>query len=260
MCRSLYDRSSFPAVIHIRLQRAMRKPSTASRWTRHLVYRAEHIRTTWTLRLGLLALVVVAPWLTSGWWTGAIARSLICDASLAPSDAIFVENFDPDYLLFARATELRLAGLAARVLVPVQTEPETQQPRGVALGIAEMMASISRIGPIEIVPIREVEPITLNAARDVQGFLEREHIRSVIVVTPLFRSRRSALVYSATLGSAGIAVRCEPVQESRGVNTWTRSWHGIQDVVEQWLKLQYYRLYVLPFHLNSGGHPAQQSS
>jgi hypothetical protein len=31
------------------------------------------------------------------------------------------------------------------------------------------------------------------------------------------------------------------------VNNWTQTWHGIQDVVEQWLKLQYYRLWVLPF-------------
>ncbi len=83
----------------------------------------------------------------------------------------------------------------------------TQEPNDVALGIAEVMARIARVGAIEIVPIREVEPITLNAARDVQRFLEREHIRSVIVVTPLFRSRRSALVYGATLGRAGIAVR-----------------------------------------------------
>jgi hypothetical protein len=117
----------------------------------------------------------------------------------------------------------------------------------VALGIAQVMATISRVGETEIIPTREVEPITLNAARDVQRFLEREHIRSVIVVTPLFRSRRSALVYGATLGRAGIAVRCQPVQGSRGVNTWTRSWHGIQDVLEQWVKLQYYRLYVMPF-------------
>ena len=74
-----------------------------------------------------------------------------------------------------------------------------------------------------------------------------QRIRSVIVVTPLFRSRRSALVYSATLGPAGVTVWCEPVQGSVGVNAWTRSWHGIQDVVQQWLKLHYYRLYVLPF-------------
>ncbi len=88
----------------------------------------------------------------------------------------------------------------------------------------------------------------LNAARDIQRFLEREHIRSLIVVMPLFRSRRSALVYAATLGRAGITVRCEPVQGSVKVDSWTQSWHGIQNVMEQWLKLQYYRCYVLPLH------------
>jgi hypothetical protein len=99
--------------------------------------------------------------------------------------------------------------------------------------------------------IREVEPISLNAASDILRFLEREHIRSVIVVSPLFRSRRSALVYGATLGGAGITVRCEPTRETRGVDTWTRSWHGVQKVAEQWLKLQYYRLYVFPFRLHA---------
>jgi hypothetical protein len=33
---------------------------------RHLVYRAEHIRTTWKLHLGLVAAAVTAVWLTSG--------------------------------------------------------------------------------------------------------------------------------------------------------------------------------------------------
>ena len=55
--------------------------------------------------------------------------------------------------------------------------------------------------------------------------------------------------HDATLGRAGIAVRCEAVQGTRGVDTWAKSWHGVQNVIEQWLKLQYYRLYVLPFRL-----------
>ena len=246
----LYDRASFPTAIHLRRHCAMQKLSTTPSWTRHLFYRAEHIRTTWKLRLGLLTLVVALLWLTNGWWTAAIARSLVCDASLAPSDAILVENFDPDYLLFERATQLRQAGFAQRVLVPTSTDPGTSEVNAVALGTVEVMARLSRIGPIETVPVREAEPITLNAARDLQHFLEREHIRSVIVVTSLFRSRRSALVHAATLGRAGIAVRCQPVQGVRAPDTWTRSWHGIQNVVEQWFKLQYYRLYVLPFRLN----------
>jgi hypothetical protein len=238
----------------------MQKPFGTPGWTRHLVYRAEHTRTTWKLRLGLLTLVLVSLWLTSGWWTVAVARSLVCDASPALSDAILIENFDPDYLLFERATRLRRAGLAARVLVPIWRDPGTQTPNAVALGTAQVMATISRIGPIEVVPVREVEPITLNVATDVRGFLEREHIRSVIVVTPLFRSRRSALVYADMMGSADVAVHCEAVQGSRGLNDWTLSWHGIEEVVQQWLKLQYYRLYVLRFRVNPDRHPVKHSS
>jgi hypothetical protein len=120
-------------------------------------------------------------------------------------------------------------------------------PNAVALGTVQVMASISRIGAIEIVPTRQSEPITLHAAYDAQRFLEREHVRSVIVVSPLFRSRRSALVNAATLGRAGITVHCEPVREAHHVDNWTSSWHGIQEVSEQWVKLVYYRVYALPF-------------
>ena len=225
----------------------MHNAPLSRRWTRYFVYRSEHIRTTWKFRVASVVVVLVVVWLTRGWWSVAIASSLVCESSIVPSDAILVENFDPDYLVFERATQLRRAGFANRVLVPVRTDAGTSKPNSVALGITEVMASIARLGPFDVVPIREVEPITLNASRDMLGFIEREHIRSVIVVSPLFRSRRSALVYGTTFGRAGITVRCERVQGTRGVDTWTRTWHGIQIVAEQWLKLKYYTLYVLPF-------------
>jgi hypothetical protein len=227
----------------------MSRPSNTRSWTRHVVYRTEHTRTTWKFRVGLVAITVATAWLTSGWWTVAVGRSLVCDANRSPSDAILVENFDPDYLLFERARTLREAGVAERVLVPVPSGSEPGELRNVALRTAEMMATLSRLGVMDVVPIREVEPISLNAARDVQRFVEEQQIHSVIVVSPLFRSRRSSLVYTATLGRAGIAVSCEPVQGTRGVANWTSSWHGVQEVAEQWVKLQYYRLYVLPFRL-----------
>jgi hypothetical protein len=229
----------------------MREYPNAPRWTRHFVYRTEHTRTTWKFRVGLVALVLVASWLTRGWWTVAIARSLVCDGNRAPSDAILVENFDPDYLVFKRATQLREAGSATRVLVPVPRDPGTSDSGSFELATTEMMAKVARLGVFEVVPIRKVEPISLNAALDVLRFVERERIHSVIVVSPLFRSRRSALVYGATLGGAGITVSCDPVQGMRGVDTWSVSWHGVQEVAEQWMKLQYYRLYVLPFRLRS---------
>ena len=234
----------------------MQRHPTAHGWTRHFFYRAEHIRTTWMLRLALPTILFVVLWLTSGWWTAAMARSLVCDASRTPSDAILVENFDPDYRLFDCARRLRREGVSSRVLVPTWTDPGTMEPNQVALGTVQVMSTIARLGEVEVIPTTQAEPITLNAARDIQHFLEKEHIRSILVVTPMFRSRRSSLVYAATLGRAGIAVRCLPVAGDLGVDTWTRSWHGIQQVVEQWIKLHYYRLYVLPSHSDPREAPA----
>lgn len=221
-------------------------------WTRHLFYRAEHTRTTWRFRFGLLATLVFVGWLTRGWLSVVIADSLVCNGSAAPSDAILVENFDPTYLTFETAARLRKAGVASRVLVPVARNQNDAEVNRVSRGVAELMADIARLGPIEVIPIGEVEPVSLNAAREILQFVEGQRIRSVVVVTPLFRSRRSQLVYEATLGAAGVAVTCEPVRGGRDRDTWSQSWHGVQNVLEQWIKLQYYRLYVLPFQVSHG--------
>ena len=221
----------------------------ARTWTRHLVHRSERLRTTWKLRLAVLALVGGLTWATAGWWTIGLARSLACQANKTPSDAIVVENFEVDnYLVFERAGELRRAGLASRIMVPVMADAGSGEPNAVALATANVVAGFARTGGFDVVPIREIEPISLNAARAVQRVAERDGLRSVIIVSPFFRSQRSALVYGATLGAAHIAVTCEPVEGMPGVQTWTATWHGIQNVAEQWLKLQYYRLFVLPFH------------
>ena len=225
--------------------------SRAPRWTRHFVYRAEITRTTWLCRFGIVAIVIAVLWFGRGWWTVALGRSLVCDANTAPSDAMLVENFDPDFMVFKRAGQLRMSGAAARVLVPIETDSGNATDNPVRVGTAEVMARLARIEHVEMVPIRVVEPISLNAAYDVLRFLQAEHLQSVLVLSPLFRSRRSALVYGAVLRRAGITVRCEPVEEQPDVEHWTRTWHGVQEVAEQWIKLQYYRIYVLPFHLRT---------
>src|SRR5438045_3517483 len=146
----------------------MRESPQRPSWKRHFVYRTEHIRTTWKFRIGFVGLVLATVWLTSGWWTVAVARSLVCDANIAPSDAILVENFDhPDYFAFERAARLRRDGFAARVLVPIPTDPTTFEFNDVALGMAEVVARVARLGEFDPVPFREVEPISLNAAHDV---------------------------------------------------------------------------------------------
>src|SRR5436189_4511758 len=93
-------------------------------WRRHLYYRTECVKTTWKLRVGVLAVIIAAGALSHRLSEDHIARSLICDGDLAPSDIILVENFDPNYVLFERAAALQKAGIAPRIVVPVQGSHE----------------------------------------------------------------------------------------------------------------------------------------
>jgi hypothetical protein len=115
--------------------------------------------------------------------------------------------------------------------------------------IAESMARVAQLQAPEILPIRMIEPISLNAAYQSRDFLTKENLRSVIVVTDGFRNQRSALVYHAVLDPAGIQVGYIPVFGQKTPKNWTTTWHGIEDVTGQLLKLQYYRFYVLQTRL-----------
>lgn len=92
---------------------------------------------------------------------------------------------------------------------------------------------------------QEIEPISLNAAYQVRDVLTKAGLKSVIVVTPGFRSQRSSLVYQTVLTPVGITVYCVPVFGQKTSQNWAATWHGMQEVTEQFLKLQFYRFYVL---------------
>jgi hypothetical protein len=196
--------------------------------------------------MGLLLGTLVVGALTRGWWLTFIGRSLVCEENIASADAIVVENFDPDYRLFERAAELQRDGWSARTLVPTRTgSSDSGEANPIAEGIAELMARFARVRHLEIVPIREVEPYSLNAAIQIRDFLIREHVRSILLVSPAFRSRRSALVYRAIMSPLGIRVHCLATFGEYTPENWTTSWHGIQGVIEQFIKLQYYRFFVV---------------
>ena len=223
----------------------------AKNWTQAFWYREERVRTTWRLRFLLLVIAAASLWATRGWWASAVGRGLVCDASLGQADAIVIDNLDINYLLFEHAAQLIQRGMAARVFVPTNAAPDGIQPDLVSAGIVDVMASTARLSGIESVPIREVEPITLNTAYQIEARLLKDHIRSVVIVTPALRSRRSWLVYSTVFGDGAIRSYCAPVFAG-DPSEWNHSWHGIEQVVEQYRKLAYYRLYVWPFLLHRG--------
>src|SRR5215471_3011597 len=114
-------------------------------WYQHFFQRKVVLKTTWKLRLALPMLVLLLGSVTHGFWTLRIGQSLVCPDEVIPSDAILVENFDPDYLVFKRAAALHSAGVAARVLVPTEAEGEPARPSPVSQGVAEVMARVARL-------------------------------------------------------------------------------------------------------------------
>ena len=216
-------------------------------WHRYVFTQSSGWRTTWPFRIAITAAAALLFLFTRGLWMPMVGHALECQQSTGPADAILIDNFELNYLVFERAAELRARGIATRILVPTQASDDPTQPNMIFAGIVHVMSNVARLQSPELLPIAEIEPIALNAAYQVRDFLLKDHLRAVVVVTPGFRSRRSFLVYSRVLGDAGIATYCEPVFGVTTAETWNHSWHGIQLVAEQFVKLQFYRLYVLPF-------------
>ena len=182
---------------------------------------------------------------TRQFWVIRIGQSLVCTEQLSRSDLILVENLDQEYLLFEEAATLQKQGLGARVLIPVQLSNASERANTVSLAVAKLMAHEAQLEAPEILPIRAVEPISLHAAYEIRSFLNKEHLRTVIAVVSGFRSMRSSLIYHAVMDPARITVSCVPVFTGANPKNWSRTWHGVQEVTEQFVKLLYYRFYVL---------------
>src|SRR5215831_448842 len=113
-----------------------------SGWQRHFFYRKESLRTTWTLRLSLVLFVFFAAWTTRSFWTLKLGQSLVCQEQFGHSDALLLENFDPEYLVFERAAALQNKAVAEKVYVPVRAS-DSEEPNAVAAGFAEVMTRIA---------------------------------------------------------------------------------------------------------------------
>ena len=229
----------------------MRHSILNGRWARYVVTRKEVVKTTRAFKAAVIIAFVLLCYLMEPVWAHAVGDSLVCaqDDPIERADAILVDDFDRDYLLYERARHLEEDGLSSTVIAPVSLfAGGSISP--VSEAMVDVLARLARVKQVTKVPVSIVEPISLNAAFDLRRFMKRNGIRSVMVVTPAFRSARSMMIYRTVLEPAGVSTHCSPVFDERTQDNWTRSWHGIQDVALQFAKLQYYRWYVLPFRFN----------
>lgn len=211
-----------------------------------MVCRKTGYRTTWKLRLLLAGLLLVMAVGTQRWWVPLVGWSLVSDTGLGKPDLILVDNLDLDYQLFEKAARLTKSGVARAVLVPVFTSgQDSEKLDDFSLGIADAMIRVARLDSAQVIPKKAIEPITLNAARQVVNFLKETDVGKVLLLTSGFKSRRLHLIFGKVLGELGIETHCLPVWGSQQPENWTTTWHGIQEVFLQYAKLVYYRLWVL---------------
>lgn len=196
------------------------------------------------LILGLLLLAATGIILTADYWCVQIGESLVCEESVQPSDAILIDNLDHNYLLFEKAQALVNSGMANRVFVLVSADRSGKRAGKVDAGFVEVMAKVAWLREYELIPFQQKEPITLNAALQTAEFLDSQPINSILLITPDFRSKRSFSTFRSVFEPRGMILSCVPVFGTRTPTNWTKTWHGIQEVGLQFLKLWYYRLVV----------------
>ena len=221
------------------------KEDMGDSWTRHLVRRRYVWKTTWNLRIGILLLVAAILFPSRTHWLTWLGRSLVHDDVPMSSDAIVLENYDTNYLVFETAARLMRDGQSDLLLVPTPIFNNPSTPNEVSKGIVEVMTRVAWINNAELIPVEHLEPISLSVATQVSKVLQEQGVRSVIVVTPTFRSQRSFEVYRSVWAPLGIQVCCVAARGSRTPKNWWHSTHGIKMVFLEFIKLHYYRLFVL---------------
>lgn len=191
-------------------------------------------------------MLLAAPIATRGWWAPCLGQSLVCSAPIETADLILIDNLDTNYLLFEKARDLATEGRGAPVLVPVSASGKNPElPNPVSREFAEVMIRLAHIEKAEIIPVKHEEPITLNTARQVSEYLKGRSVKTVLILTSGFKSKRIHLIFSHVLSQTGIATYCLPVWGSHRPENWAETWHGAQEVFLQLVKFGYYWLWVL---------------
>ena len=151
--------------------------------------------------------------------------------------------------IVARAVSLLSAGKSRRIAVVLAQKTSDAKSLGspwdnpaVIKKKMEGMGLDRSTYRVIITPSRH--PMTLTSAQAAIEVLAGEGVRSAILMSPGFHMRRSYLVYQS-LGEP-LQIRIYPHASfdghNHGLDKWWTQWHGVQDFIEQGLKLVYYMI------------------
>jgi uncharacterized SAM-binding protein YcdF (DUF218 family) len=178
--------------------------------------------------------------LALGVWFVVNAGTLLIDREpLQPSDALIVlAGNAPDRLPYA--LQLREQGLAD--LVVVSNERIRTHGLDVSwLDVYQAGHSASELPASALAVLDPPPENTMDEARRAADVLQSRGLRTALLVTDPFHSRRAALLFRAEFGRRGLAVRSAPVMpDSLGLAQWWASPLAARRTTEEWTKLAAY--------------------
>jgi uncharacterized SAM-binding protein YcdF (DUF218 family) len=210
-------------------------------------------KTTWRFRLLLVVLLLIVTAASGRFVLTTAGAALVQRDALQPADAILVDvTISPSLSAMRQAAQLEHGGYAPKVLFTRYVPTDRLERAG--LQVPRDFDAVIRVyaedaglplATVETIPIEVQDPVTLNTARQVAAYCQARGIRSLILVEALFHSRRSALTYARFLTPLGIRLMSQPIESGLQVSNWWRTKDGWLSVVEESVKLAYYRAFVL---------------
>ena len=194
-----------------------------------------------------LVVILLVVWFLLAW---AAAQALVVRADLERADALLILSGSSNYVERSDwAARLFHDRRAPRILLTDDGErggwssSEQRNPLFVERAARELSSRGVPADKIEVLP--GVVSSTYEEARSLRSYAEQRGLRSVIVVTSAYHSRRALWtlrrVFEGSLVEVGVAA-APPGQESPGPATWWAGRRGWQMVAGEYPKIIYYRL------------------
>ncbi|HZH91984.1 MAG TPA: YdcF family protein [Pyrinomonadaceae bacterium] len=200
---------------------------------------------TRTRRLGRAAMLLLAAWPLAAW---CAARALIVEVNVAQPEAIVVLSGASAYAERARvAAALFASGRAPKIILTNDSErggwssAEQRNPFFSELAAAEL----ARAG----VPAEKIEFVaqavsnTYDEARAVRDYAAARNMRSLLVVTSAYHSRRAEWTWRRVFSGSevNLGITTAPAEGASPALWWLRA-RGWRAVASEYPKLIYYRL------------------
>jgi uncharacterized SAM-binding protein YcdF (DUF218 family) len=193
----------------------------------------------WRLSAAILLL-----WPFVGW---CAARGLVTRGEVGRTDALVVLSGSAAYAeRAAEAARLYREGRAPLVLLTDDgvsagwSEAEQRNPRFVELAAMELQRGGVPTDSIRVLHARPTN--TYDEATAVRAYADASGLRSLLVVTSSYHSRRALWTWRRVLRGSGVEFGLEPAEGGRtpGAWSWWLSAAGWREVAGEYVKMIYY--------------------